>query len=234
MIKRNTWILLGIFVIVLAFAIYYQNSPKKAVISATSTPGTIPLFNNVDEKKINTLRVEDTNGNVVVLGRDASGIWVVNEPKGGPTDVTQAETAVSQLLALQNMTALDPSSDLGIFGLAKPSYTVTISMNGGDKYVLLIGDVTPTQNGYYARLNQGAPNIVNKDSVDAMLGMLTKPPFLATPTTEPGGTSVSGSVTPASSTQTPELSSTPVPSATGIVTTSMPLSTQPAVGTATP
>lgn len=69
MIKRNTWILLGIFVIVLAFAIYYQNTPKKAAVSATATPGTTALFNNVDEKSISTLRVEDTSGKAVALGR---------------------------------------------------------------------------------------------------------------------------------------------------------------------
>jgi hypothetical protein len=234
MIKRNTWILLGIFVFVLAFAIYYQNAPKKAAVSATPTPGTTAVFQNVDEKSINTLRIEDTSGKAVALGRDSTGVWVVTEPKGGPTDVTQAETAVSQLLALQNIASLDPSSDLGIFGLSKPSYTVTITMNGGAKYVLLIGDVTPTQNGYYVRLNQGSPDIVNKDSVDAMLGMLTKPPFVATPTSATSGTPVSGSATPAPSLQAPGLSSTPVPTALVTATPSIPLATQTSVVTTTP
>ena len=105
MIKRNTWILLGIFVIVLAFALYYQNSPKKSAVSATPTSTTTELFKNLDEKLISTLRIEDTGGKAVALGRDSAGVWVVTEPKGGSTDVTQAETAVSQLLALQSIAA---------------------------------------------------------------------------------------------------------------------------------
>ncbi len=208
MIKRNTWILLGIFVVVLGFAVYYQNSPKKPAVTATPTPGTTELFKAVDEKLINTLRVEAASGKAVALGRDAKGVWTVTEPKGGPTDVTQAETAVSQLLALQSISSLDPTSDLGIFGLSKPSYTVTITMNGGTKYILYIGDVTPTQNGYYVRLNQGAPDIVNKDSIDAMLGMLTNPPFVATPTSSASQTPTAG--TPSAATATPQA----VPSAT--------------------
>jgi hypothetical protein len=241
MIKRNTWILLGIFVIVLAFAIYYQNSTKNASSNATPTPGTTAIFNNVDEKSINTLRIEDTSGKAVALGRDASGVWVVTEPKGGPTDVTQAETAVTQILALQSISSLDPISDLGIFGLSKPSYTVTITMNGGQKYVLLIGDVTPTKNGYYVRLNQEAPDIVNKDSVDAMLKMLSNPPFKATPTSASSGTPTLGSETPATTSQaaTPESTSTaipisPVTTSAVPVTPSTPLSTQTPVATATP
>ncbi len=237
MIKRNTWILLGIFVIVLAFAIYYQNTPKKAAVSATATPGTTALFNNVDEKSISTLRVEDTSGKAVALGRDSTGVWAVTEPKGGLTDVTQAETAVSQLLALQSIAALDPTSDLGIFGLGKPSYTVTITMNGGQKYILLIGDITPTQNGYYVRLNQQAPDIVNKDSVDAMLGMLANPPFVATPTSNASVTPSAGTGTPVPTPQTPVPGSSSTPVATTLVPASatVPVSTQPAtVATASP
>jgi hypothetical protein len=234
MIKRNTWIVVGIFVIVLAFAIYYQNSPKKGAVSSTPTPGTRAVLTNVDEKSINTLRIEDTTGKAVALGRDTSGVWVVTEPKGGPTDVTQAETAVTQLLALQSISSLDPTSDLGIFGLAKPAYTLTITMNGGTKYVLLIGDVTPTQNGYYVRLNQNAPDIVNKDSIDAMLGMLTKPPFVATPTSESSLTPLPGSVTPAVSPQAPPSSSTPASTVSVSTTPSMPVSTQLAAPTVTP
>ncbi len=234
MIKRNTWILLGIFVIVLAFAFYYQNSPKKTVISATPTSGTTELFKSVDEKSISTLRIEDANGKVVALGRDSTGVWVVTEPKGGPTDVTQAETAVSQLLALQSIASLDPTSDLGIFGLGKPSYMVTISMNGGQKYVLSIGDVTPTQNGYYVRLNQGAPDLVNKDSIDAMLGMLAKPPFVATPTSAASATPMAGTGTPVLSAQTPTPGSSSAPSPTTVVpVTATPLPTQPSATTAT-
>jgi hypothetical protein len=244
MIKRNTWIILGIFVLVLAFAIYYQNSPKTTAASATPTTGSKGLFTNVEEKSINTLRIEDTNGKAVALGRDSSGVWVVTEPKGGPTDVTQAETAVTQLLALQSIASLNPTNDLGIFGLSKPSYTVTIVMNGGQKYVLLIGDVTPTQNGYYVRLNQDAPDIVNKDSIDAMLGMLNNPPFVATPTSQASGTPAAGTGTPASTSTTPApgLSPTSGPTSTppatqtppAALTTVAPLPTQSASATPTP
>jgi hypothetical protein len=228
MIKRSTWILLGIFGVVLAFAIYYQYSPRKAVVNATSTPGTTVLFNNVDEKSISTLRVEDINGKAVALGRDTAGVWAVTEPKGGPTDVAQAEMAVSQLLELASTASLDPSSDLGIFGLSKASYTITITMNGGEKYVLLIGDVTPTQNGYYARLDQEPPDIVNKTSIDALLGLLAHPPFLVTSTSEITITPTAGTVTPVDESQQPTAA------ASMAVTETLPPSNQPATATPKP
>ena len=228
MIKRSTWILLGIFGVVLVFAIYYQYSPRKAVVKATSTPGATVLFKNVDEKSISALRVEDINGQAVALGRDTTGVWAVTEPKGGPTDVSQAEMAVSQLLELESTASLDPSSDLGIFGLSKASYTVTITMNGGEKYVLLIGDVTPTQNGYYARLNQEPPDIVNKASIDALVGLLAHPPFVATPTSEATVTPTAGTVTPVDASLLPG-SATSMP-----VMETLPPSNQPATATPKP
>lgn len=226
MIKRNTWIVLGLFVVVLGFAFYYQSVPKKSAASPTPTTGTRSLFSNLDEKSIATLRIEDRTGKATALGRDSAGLWLVTEPKGGPTDVTQAETAVSQLLALQSISSLDPTSDLGIFGLSKPSDTVTITMNDGTKYVLLIGDITPVQNGYYVRLNQNPPDIVNKDSIDAMLGILAHPPFVATPTPAASLTPSPGTLTP----QPASGSSTPG----GSVPTSAPATSQPATSTPTP
>jgi hypothetical protein len=229
MIKRNTLILLGIFVVLLIFAIFYQKMPKNAAGTVTPTPGEVAFFSNLAEKSITSLRIEDTTGKAVVLGRDSAGMWAVTEPKGGPTDVTQAETAVTQLLSLRSISSLDPAADLGIFGLGKPSYTVTITA-GSEKIVLLIGDVTPTQNGYYVRLNQNPPDIVNKDSIDALLGLWSNPPFQATPTPEMSPSPAEGSVTPPAETQT-QVPRTATLEATQNAT---PPPTQTAAATSTP
>jgi len=228
MIKRSTWILLGIFGVLLVFAIFFQYSPRKIVVNAASTPSTTILFKNVDEKSISALRIVDINGKTTALGRDVTGVWAVTEPKGGPTDVAQAEMAVTQLLELESTASLDPSSDLGIFGLSKASYTVSISMNGGEKYVLLVGDVTPTQNGYYVRLNQEPPDVVNKASIDALVGLLANPPFVATPTSETTETPTAGTVTPADASQ-PSGSASSMP-----VTKTLPPLNQSATATLKP
>jgi hypothetical protein len=228
-IKRNTWIMLAVLAVVLAVAYVSQNQPQKASGAPTPTPGDVSFFTDVSEKSITTLRIEDASGKAVVLGRDAAGLWLVTQPKGGPTDVAQAETAVSQLLALQSISPLDPTSDPGIFGLGKPAYTLTLTLEGSQKYVLLIGDVTPLGNGYYVRLNQNAPDIVNKGSIDALLGLWSHPPFVATPTLASSAAPTPGTPAPG-----PASTQSSVPTASPAESQTLPAPTTTPGGTAAP
>jgi hypothetical protein len=80
--------------------------------------------------------------------------------------------------------------DLELVGLKVPAYTITIGFTGSltssKERTINIGVVTPSDNGYYV---QDASNkevmIVSKSAVDALLGLLTTPPYLETPTPSP-------------------------------------------------
>jgi hypothetical protein len=188
MIRRTTWIYLAFFVVLLGFAWYFQNSKEKAAAQITPTPGAQNLF-NIEESSIKSLKIEDNQGNIVALGRDEKGLWSLTEPKAEMTDISQAESAVSQLVSLTILSSVDPAPAADVTGLNPAVYTVTIDFNDGTQKVLQVGKVTPIQNGYYSQLDGGPVNVVNKYGMDAFLKLLSSPP-IATPTPVPTSTSV--------------------------------------------
>lgn len=195
MIRRTTWIYLAFFVALLGFAWYFQNSKEKAAAQVTPTPGTQNLF-NIEESSIKSLKIEDNQGKIVALGRDEKGLWSLTEPKAEMTDISQAESAVSQLVSLTILSTVDPAPSADVTGLNPAIDTVTIDFNDGTTKVLQVGKVTPIQNGYYSQLDGGPVTVVNKYGIDAFLKLLSSPP-VATPTAVP--------------TTVPESTSTPQP-----------------------
>jgi len=195
MIRRTTWVYLVLFIALLGFAWYFQSSKEKAAAQVTPTPGTQNLF-NIEESSIKSLKIEDNQGKFVALGRDEKGLWSLTEPKADMTDISQAESAVSQLVSLTVLSSVDPAPSADVTGLNPADYTVTIDFNNGSQKVLLVGKVTPIQNGYYSQLDGGPVDVVNKYGMDAFLKLLSNPP-VATPTAVP--------------TAVPDVTSTPQP-----------------------
>ncbi len=199
MIRRNTLVLLSVFIVLVGVAWYLGRTQKAAPATPAPTTQAKTLI-SVDEKSIASIRIQATKGGAVAIGRDAKGLWTVTEPKGGQTDTSKVEQMVSQLTSLQTTVSLNPTSDLSIYGLTAASYVITVNMNGGKQYVLAIGDVTPTGDGYYVRLDQNTPEVVNKSSVDTLVDLIKNPPFMPTETpTAAGGT------------QSPAVTGTPKP-----------------------
>jgi hypothetical protein len=66
-------------------------------------------------------------------------------------------------------------------GLDVPQYKLVVDFPNNVERIAEIGVLTPTENGYYT-LKDGEIVIVNRSGIDALVGMLTNPPFAATPT----------------------------------------------------
>ena len=61
-----------------------------------------------------------------------------------------------------------------------------VEFTGGKERTINIGVVTPSENGYYVQdVSNQEVVIVSKSAVDALLGLLTSPPYLETPTPSP-------------------------------------------------
>jgi hypothetical protein len=230
MIRRTTWIILGVFIVLVGLAWYLQRNKPAAAVQATPTPGRQYLF-DIQESNIKKLEIANNLGQRVVLGRDASGVWSLEEPKADATDVGQAESAVTQLVTLSvvNLLAATPQPDAS--GLSGPTDVITLTMSNGPLQIAYIGKTTPIQNGYYAQLGKDGPvMVVNTNNVDALLHILDSPPILgtATPTGQPA---ITATFTPAATIQ-PTPSVTPLPQTP--LNATLPVSAAPVISPTLP
>jgi len=218
MIRRNTWILLVLLVVVVGFSFYLTNQKTKQASLATPTLGASTLFNSTDGTP-SDITIVDTTGNSVEITHDTTGTWVLKAPTSTAADQAAAEAAATQVSALRVLSEVQLGPD--IVGLDKPSYTIILVFTGGKTHKLTVGSVTPIEDGYYAQLDAGNTQIVDKPGLDALLGMLTNPPYLATLTPEASPTSLA-SDTPTVMPETPTPEITLTPSTTPVTATSTP------------
>jgi hypothetical protein len=182
MIRRTTWILLIALLLVLGGYFYVRDSKAKQAAAATPTPPSATVFGAAGVSPTD-VKIESSTGTVVQIQRDQSGKWVLKQPSQVAADQAAAEAAATQVTSLKLLSTVDLGPD--VLGLDKPSYTITVGYSDSTKHTLLVGSVTPIQNGYYVQLDGGSNQIADKSGVDALVGMLTKPPYLETPTSLP-------------------------------------------------
>ena len=215
MVRRNTWIVLIVLVALIGFSYYVGQSKVKQAAAATPTSGPTALL-DPSLGSPTDIRIEDASGDAVEIARNQSGKWVLKAPTAADANQASAEAAATQVGALKILSSVDLGPD--VIGLDKPSYTITLTYGSEKTHTLLVGSETPIQNGYYVQLDGGQKKVVDKAGMDALTGLLTKPPYLATLTPVPSDTPTIVPATPTiaapateSQTETPDSGS----SATG-------------------
>ncbi len=214
MIRRNTWIVLVVLLAVVGYAFYLRNAKAKEALSATPTAGASPLFSPSFGAPAD-IKIESAEGTSVEISRDQAGKWVLKVPTAADANQASAEAAATQLGALRVVSSVDLGLD--VIGLDKPAYTITVLYGANQTHKLLVGAVTPIQNGYYVQLDGGTNQVVDKSGLDSLLGLLTEPPYLATPTPVASSTPTLPAPTETSST-TPQPTAAPA----GTAATSTP------------
>ncbi len=210
MIRRSTVVYILILLILVGAYFYIKNrSQSKADTALTLTPEATSepvnyLFTS-DEGVPSSIRIQSKDGQTVELGHDASNAWVLTQPVAAKADQGSAEAAATQvetMRVLNKVSNLDPS----VAGLKNPEYVLTVKFPKVERTVN-IGVVTPSENGYFVQDASGGDiEIVSKSAVDALLTLLTTPPYLETLTPSPTATG-----TPPTSTPTPNETATPQP-----------------------
>lgn len=210
MVKRQTWILLAFFLALAGFALYQKYNPsaprprtnENATPSATIAP--VEFLLAAGQGTVASLSIESREGQSVRMERAAAGAWSLTKPFETAADPSSAEAAASQVSALRILARLD--LDPADAGLKSPAYTLTVGFSDGKSFVLEIGDATPTGTGYYARKDGEGLLVIDKDGLDALLNLLSTPPFLETPTPSPTPTETP---TPAAGADTPTATKSP-------------------------
>ena len=205
MVKRQTWILLAFFLALAGFAIYQKYNPSTPAPDKNATPSVtiapVEFLFAAGQGTVTSLSIESREGQSVRVERAAEGAWSLTKPFEAAADPSSAEAAASQVSALRILTRLD--LDPADAGLKSPAYTLMVGFSDGKSFVVEVGDATPTGTGYYARKDGGFASllVIDKDGLDALLNLLSTPPFLETPTPSPTPTEMP--------TETPTLEDSP-------------------------
>ena len=201
MIRRPTVVYI-VLLLVLAGAYYYLNNREQpAEIELTVEPSSEVaqeyLF-TAEEGTPTSIRIESKSGETVEVARGQDNAWTLIQPVEAKADQGAAEAAASQVTTMPILDAV-PDLDPGIIGLDDPEYVLTMKFTGGGERTVDVGVITPTESGYYVRESDKTV-IVSRSAIDALLGLLTNPPYLETPTPAPvtpeAGTPSSESATP--------------------------------------
>jgi len=177
--KRATWILLIVFAALLGLFFYLDRkggASQSDLESGTETAGAVS-FIFTDQNGIPLgIEISDTDGNIVEIARNEEGTWMLKQPTESEADQGLAEAAASQVTALRILSTLELAPEDA--GLVPPSYVMTVNFSSGESFGLEIGDLSPTQSGYYARITDSEIiQVVSKPGIDSLLNLLSDPPY---------------------------------------------------------
>ena len=199
MIRRSTVVYIVLLFLLVGAYYYLNNRQQPAEIEVTLEPGAdavpVYLFTAEDGKPTN-IGIESKAGETVELARGEDNAWALTQPTKAKADQAAAEAAASQVTTMRVLDTV-PDLDPEIVGLQEPEYVLRVNFTGGGERTVDIGVITPSESGYYVRDAEGSIVIVSRSAIDALLGLLTHPPYLETPTPEAGaGTPSSEIATP--------------------------------------
>ncbi|MFT3895648.1 MAG: DUF4340 domain-containing protein [Anaerolineales bacterium] len=191
--RRSTVIILLLFVIVVGAYYFIKYRKEAAPVDTTATPEAttqVSFLFDAQDGVPTSIKIESKAGETAEVARNADNVWAIVKPFEASADQGLAEAAASQVTAMLVQEKIQ-NVDLDILGLKSPEYVLTIKFTSGVERKAEIGVVTPSESGYYVRNEKGDIVIVSKDSVDALLGLLTNPPYVETPTPSPTATETS-------------------------------------------
>lgn len=176
--RTGTWIAILLLAVLIAGAYYLnQNKLPGAESEATASDETAFIFDPASTAT--QIEVQPAEGKSVKITRGEDGVWRLENPIEAEANQALAEAAATQITALKILNTID--ADPSIFGFDTPSYRITITFKDGKTQILEVGDATPTNNGYYVRVDSERMMIASLSGIDAITSMVISPPYLNTP-----------------------------------------------------
>jgi len=171
----------GLLIAALVFAglagfLYWSDHHKPSAEAAKPDADTAPSILKLDENSITKLELKKKDAPPILLTKSGSD-WKITEPKPLPADQTTVTSLLSTISSLDSERLVeDKSSNLERYGLASPTFELTISAKDNNTQRLLLGDETPAGSGVYAAL-AGDPRVFTiaeyrKTSLDKTLNDL--------------------------------------------------------------
>jgi hypothetical protein len=182
MIRRETWIVLALFLIALAGLLLWQRygSPAEEEAESTETVEQKPLF-DLEFAKLQSVRLQRRN-EAVEFERDDAGAWqIVSPEQDQPTDSESLESTLSQLETVTGE-PMENAPEMAAMGLDQPAYRLLLTMEDGRQQTASVGKETPTGGSYYVLSSDGSVYLVSSYLLDPILGLIDALPLQSTPT----------------------------------------------------
>jgi len=183
--KRSTWILLIVFAALVGLFFYLDRKGNASQDDLELDSQSVDFLFTDNSGIPLGIEISDTEENKVEIARNEEGSWMLIQPTESDADQGMAEAAASQVTSLRILSTLDLAPEDA--GLVPPSYLVTVNFSSGETSGFEVGDLTPTQSGYYVRLaDSDNVQVISKPGLDSLLKLLSNPPYPKPPTPAPG------------------------------------------------
>jgi len=190
MVKRSTWIVLLLLVLVVGAYFLIKNKQESNTTDEVTPTATAEAFLITEaDGTLESLSVSDGTF-TFLMQRGTYNAWEIVLPEPGTADLALASAVETQVSDLRIVSRIETPPALADMGLDKPAYTFEFKFEGGATRTVEIGNLTPTGSGYYARVNRDTVCVVSTAGIDALANLLTAPPYppTSTPTPEPTAT----------------------------------------------
>lgn len=184
MIRRSTWIILAIFVILLVALIWIGRSNQAESAPTPTTP--IQSLFDFEESEIQKLVIKKTGSEDLVWVRNSDSNWIFEENQSEALDQDEIDSTLNQFISSRLMATLETAPLLSEIGLDPASYDIEFELVNGERTSIQIGGVTAIGDGYYIQTGDGKVVVINQFPVDSLVEFLVSPPILPTPTTMEG------------------------------------------------
>lgn len=176
-VRVGTLITLLLFISIVAAAVY-MNRKAETATQEDITPAAEPAFLITSNAMVTSIEVKPSEGETIRLERNEKLVWVFTQPDKAEADQGSVEAAAAQIAALRVITPLEDVTDPSIFGLSKPKNTFTIGFEDGKTSVIEVGDLAPSESGYYVRMD-GKYYVAAVNGIEALGNLAEYPPYPA-------------------------------------------------------
>ena len=210
---RNTLILLIIFALLGGYVYFFELNQETTQEESNATDTTLQVL-DITADDVLTLEVHMTKGQARLVRDEMGGSWRIEEPVQDAGDDPRINRIVSSLASLRATRTITQTESLNLadFGLAQPTWTITLTLTGGNSEKLVVGDKNPQQSSYYVQHEgDSAIYLVPAYKMDNTEELITNPPIKPTPTPTPTITPTTKPTIAAEVTPQPTASPTPNP-----------------------
>ena len=150
--------------------LYWSNHHKPAE-STEASADTPPKILAVKEADISRFDLKKNGVDQVAGERNSSGQWRITSPTTLPADQSAVSSLLGTFSSLNSQRLVEEKAgNLASYGLNAPKLEFDLSEKDNKTQKLLLGDVTPTGNGIYAKLDGDARIFImpsfDKTSID--------------------------------------------------------------------